>query len=209
MQAFTHEELETWQWENGKDFPDLVFNMDIHGLLEFFQECCEPTRTRRHVMRGNAISIGERIHRWELGIRPFDASHFNHYTPEEGDRMGLFFFLLLNNLPLYNVKTTFHASTGRYQKPTNSTLMGFHREHAVRFRQSLGSNPSLSRWQTTCYEFLVRWCPPNKSNDFKWKHAFRSDECWFLTMHEIKTVSYITTGQFAMALMQYDVSNAG
>ena len=55
----------------------------------------------------------------------FDPGHFKHFTPEQGDRIGLFFHILLSNMPLHDVQATTHVkATDRMEKPHSTKQDG-------------------------------------------------------------------------------------
>ena len=152
-----------------------------------------------------SVSIGERIAR---GSETFDKSRISQYTPQEGDEMGLFFALLLANLPMHTVAPVWSTRTQRLQLPNNATRVGFHRAYGPRFQARLGEAPSLWTWQTSVGDFLTEWCPPGKPNAFKWKDAATATVGgnWTLSQAEIDRIAYQTTYEYAHALMQYEAT---
>ena len=106
------------------------------------------------------------------------------------------------------VDLVFSHTTGQYKKQNNATLHGFHRAYSPRFRQKIGGKPDLWKWQSACRDFLTEWCPAKKPNDFKWKDSTTEDGNWTLTAAEIARISYVTTYQFASALLQHAASTA-
>ena len=61
------------------------------------------------------------------------------------------------------------------KKPKNTTLEGFHKGFAVRFRERLGPKPTLWQWQSLTESFLKKWCPEGRKSDFRWKDPSRPD----------------------------------
>ena len=117
------------------------------------------------------------------------------------ERQQDYFFLLLYNLPLETVKSV--ATKNGLVKPSNTTLDGFFKAFFIRYRDWLGENPSLSDWQNVAVDFLVQWCPPGQKNGFKWDHATKPDTFWTLSHTECRKIAFVTTFQFATAVIQY------
>ena len=131
------------------------------------------------------------------GHNPRDDNHNRHFTPEQGNSMGLYFFILLRNLEVTEIDTVQSGATGKYNMQSNATLHGFHRNYAPRFKERLGEDPNLFDWQYACRAFLQDWFPDKKPNLFKWK---KKGQNMILSKEEIEVVSYKTTYQYASAV---------
>ena len=195
LDEITAEEFEAWKTANALEFGSLDVEVNLELLLEFFA-------SKKHEIRCNAnrsrpsISIEKRI-------KSKDPKEFNkdwfQYMPHEGETPRLFFSLLLDNLPLETVKpkTTKHGLL----KPKTTTLDGFFKEHFWHYKEWLGEDRSLSSWQNVTEDFLRKWCPPGKKNGFKWDHV--TEPFWTLSETECRRIAFVTTYQFATAVVQY------
>jgi len=93
-----------------------------------------------------------------------------------------------------------------FKTPTNATLAGFTRSYMPRFKTRLGTNPTLHVWQEACRSFLQDWCPVGKNNGFKFIDATADDGVWTLSANDIARISYVTTYEYAHALLQFNAS---
>ena len=151
-------------------------------------------------MHNARLSIDERIRQ---GPAYFQIDHFAKYTPEEGDILGLFFLLLLEQVPMERVQPV-PGKNGVLQKPKNSEHSGFHRAFAPRWKTWLGPRPTCATYQKVTDTFLKKWCPTGGRNDFKWRDTSSPNGYWTLSHEEIEVIAYATTYKLACATMQYD-----
>ena len=91
-------QFEEWQFANSFEFCNLEVPLNIDAIEAVFALRSRPTRVPERP-RSTSLTIEERVYRADEGPEYFDADHFRGYTPLEGDAMGLFFILLLEQLP--------------------------------------------------------------------------------------------------------------
>ena len=185
-------EFEDWRWDNESRFGDWQPTLNFATMIEYFESKRKLTR----VSAGTKMSLGDRIRQGHEYLNP---EYLLKYSPQEADNMGLFFTFLLELLPLERVQP---GPNGK--KPKNTTLEGFHKGFAVRFREWLGPKPTLWQWQSLTESFLKKWCPEGRKSDFKWKDPSRPDGHWTLSASEIEEIAYATTYYYAFATLQYE-----
>ena len=134
----------------------------------------------------------------EPGHSTRDDGQPRPFTPEQGNKMGLYFFILLQNLDAKNIDTVYSHTTKIHKVQSNATLHGFHRTYAPRFQERIGDDPTLSDWQNACCDFLQDWFPHKKPNLFKWK---KGEKNMALTKEQIQLVAYTTTYQYVAAVL--------
>ena len=193
-------DFEEWQFDNQPFFDKVDVQVNLDLVLEFFNQKKAPFR-RCEAFKRESLSIEERIIK---GNEFFDPGYFAQYLPHEGDQIGLFLRLLHHNLPMHSVAPVWKSKSRKWMPPTNATVFGFVRDYMGRFREWVGVNPSLWKWQEQTEGFLRRWCPAGKQNGFKWQDATREDGIWTLTAEECKQIAYVTTHQYAFVLLQHD-----
>ena len=197
MDEITAEEFEEWRTDNALEFGSLEVDVNLELLLEFFAN--KKNEIRCNVNRRTpSISIEKRIQ--SKDPKQFNKDWFQ-YMPHEGETSRLFFCLLLYNLPLETVKSV--ATKNGLVKPYNTTLDGFFKAYYMRYKDWLGEEPSLSTWQNVTENFLVQRCPPGQKNGFNWDHATKPDTFWTLSHTECRRIAFVTTFQFATAVIQY------
>ena len=182
-----------WKWDNENRFGDVHVDLKWDVVNDFFRRKSLRTRTSG----SNSLSIPERI---AQGGNAFQLKHLQAFDPEEGDNQGLFFTLLLAELPLHRVKRNCNGNLPKSTDPGE-----FHRRFAKRYKEWLGPRPTLARWQEVTEDFLTRWCPPGKKNGFKWLDPAAPQENWTLDDKEIERIAFKTTFQYAVASMHYPV----
>ena len=187
--------------DNEDRFGKIDFRVNLEAVTEFFERKLQKSRVPRASDLEPHLSIGDRIRK---GPEHFQVERYDKYTPEEGDVMGLFFMLLLQNLPLERVQPV-PGKDGVLKPPKNTEYNNFHRVFGPRFREWLGPRPTLSNFQTVAENFLKKWCPPNGKNDFKWKDSSSPNGYWCITCQEIERIVFVTTYQYAHATLQYDI----
>ena len=113
-----------------------------------------------------------------------------HYLPEKGDLMGLFFALLLENLPLDDIKMV--RSKNGWQRPHTTERVVFHRRYAKDWAHHVEMNSPLRTWHSMAIQFLDKKVPEGKKNHFKWIG-------FSLTRKQIVDIATNATYQFAKA----------
>ncbi len=145
--------------------------------------------------------IERRIEDGELAYRP------NSYLPEIGDVYGLFYRLLLSNMPLNRVGTVWSDKARGLQQPRSTEPVQFHKNYMGQWHTVLGDAPSLLELRSFTDGFLTTKCAPDKVaeakanperayNDFKWKGFYMSHD-------EIDATCKRTIYQYGLARMKH------
>jgi hypothetical protein len=145
--------------------------------------------------------IERRIEDGELAYRP------NSYLPEIGDDYGLFYRLLLSNMPLNRVGTVWSDKAQGFQQPRSTEPVQFHKNYMGQWHTVLGDAPSLLELRSFTHGFLTTKCAPDKVaeakanpkrayNDFKWKGFYMSRD-------EIDATCKLTIYQYGLARMKH------
>ena len=123
------------------------------------------------------------------------------YDPAQGDDIGLYIWLLLENLPLNRVGLVWSKETQTMRPPASTQRVPFHRRFATKIAPRLGRAPSLGTWTKVLREWLTEKCPPGTLNGFGWRDSF-------LTLQEIDHIAVATTYQYALARLQVAAMHA-
>jgi hypothetical protein len=131
----------------------------------------------------------------------------NSYLPEIGDDYGLFYRLLLSNMPLDRVGNVWSGKAQVLQKPRSTDPVRFHQNYIGKWHTVLGDAPSLVDLRSFTHEFLTTKCAPDKVarakanpkqayNDFKWNGFYMSRD-------EIDAATKLTIHQYGLARMKH------
>jgi hypothetical protein len=154
-----------------------------------------------HRSKSSLKQIGRRIKDRDLAFKP------NSYLPEIGDDYGLFYRLLLSNMPLDRVGTVWSGKAQVFQKPRSTDPVRFHQNYMGKWHTVLGDAPSLIELRSFTHEFLTTKCAPDKVaeakanpkqayNDFKWNGFYMSRD-------EIDAAAKLTIYQYGLARMKH------
>ena len=201
--SYTAMEFEDWRFDNDNEFHHVAPALNFTAVEQFFSMRSRPSRVEEKP--GVAMrSIADRMET----PGDFDINHFARYNPLEGDCMGLFFTLLLGQLPMHKVAPVWSSEKGIYITQYTATVTGFHRKMAGSFKKLLGEKPTLHAWQRTTVAFLKDRFPLSEPNKFKWRCASISDGTWLtLSSADISLIAYETTFQFACGLLQHEAAS--
>ena len=83
----------------------------------------------------------------------------DQYTPEEGDDLRLYFWLLLEHLPLHKAGQVWSEADQVMRLPKSTQPITFHRRYAKIIKPLLGPNPTLKKWQNVMTDWLRKMCP--------------------------------------------------
>ena len=173
------------------DWEETVLNLnarcDVEANEKVVCETAEFYRGPNRLPRTNgSIALDRRIDTENLDYVP------RAYFPDVGDDMGLFFRLLLHNLPLERVGFVWKTTKNIWELPSTTDPIQFHRQYSREFSQLLAVKANLWKWKKVTQDFLHRKCPPRVKNEFKWIG-------FHLSPAEIPHIAMQTTLQYGMA----------